>query len=588
MNYSDRLALIREYKGQGGKGSYLSLLSEANARAKGGEISQYPEGGTLPMGPLQNVPIDPMLKMSQDIFNTSGLSAAPTNKYIVKQGDTLSKIAALNKIPIDRIVRENSISNPNQISIGQEINLPLEGYNSKSISIDGIKHTINSGETISKISQQYGTDTSTIKRLNPEIKDLNKIYPGQQIKVKDILPPVENPTVNFKKLSPFELDEINATLPDVEKIKLNEQLQPSSRYYVIEDKKNHQVDVMDYAGNVIKSYNSVTGQNPGDALTVTYTGGGKNIISGKGNMSTPAGMFRITGSGEYHGSPSFTRGKIDDDYDIPSSVHKRFIPKDKSKCNVSNGCTGLDDASLKDIQNYIGKDSKWYILPENQDSGNFKLTGAGVSFISNDNKKLFSTHSKGSRDIDIIPPEHLVDNSSVNTAINVIKQKKPVFLDKLNMSSDTYDRLSLMALGIMGRESTYGDPGLRGTWGLIRDELGAAAGKNVSAGIYQLRKTAIPKEDFKKVTGISSIEHSMLTNDALATEAVLTTLYDIYKNIAPSYRKKYPSMSLDEITLAFYTNPQGVINPEKSELRLPYAKTVLENSKGFKINYLDD
>ena len=44
MNYSDRLALIREYKGQGGKGSYLSLLSEANAMAKGGEIDPAKTG----------------------------------------------------------------------------------------------------------------------------------------------------------------------------------------------------------------------------------------------------------------------------------------------------------------------------------------------------------------------------------------------------------------------------------------------------------------------------------------------------------------------------------------------------------------
>lgn len=42
MNYSDKLALIREYKNQGGKGSYLSLLSEANKMAKGGEIKDPP------------------------------------------------------------------------------------------------------------------------------------------------------------------------------------------------------------------------------------------------------------------------------------------------------------------------------------------------------------------------------------------------------------------------------------------------------------------------------------------------------------------------------------------------------------------
>ena len=40
MNYSDKLALIREYKNQGGKGSYLSLLQS------------YPEGGELPVRPI--------------------------------------------------------------------------------------------------------------------------------------------------------------------------------------------------------------------------------------------------------------------------------------------------------------------------------------------------------------------------------------------------------------------------------------------------------------------------------------------------------------------------------------------------------
>ena len=118
MNYSDKLALIREYKSQGGKGSYLPLLSEANKMVKGGKIipimQEYPEGGTLSIGPLQNVVTDPILKMSQDLFNTTNLSIAPSNKYVVKQGDTLSRIALDNQIPIDRIVKENNISNPNR------------------------------------------------------------------------------------------------------------------------------------------------------------------------------------------------------------------------------------------------------------------------------------------------------------------------------------------------------------------------------------------------------------------------------------------------------------------------------------------
>jgi LysM repeat protein len=525
MNYSDKLALIREYKKQGGRGSYLSVL---NAYAEGGDLPKYDGKGDsqLPVGVLNaSILNNPWIQDTLSQNKEKGLPEVSLNKYKVQSGDTLSRIASINK-----------------------------------------------------------TDLNSIKRLNPTIKDINRIFPGQEIITEKKFTSTVPKELDYRYKTPFELDKIN-TISNEQKINLYETTTPTSDFYVIEDKKDHVVKLMNNKGELIKQYDSVSGRNKGDALTVTYTDKNKKIKDGAGNLMTPSGMFRITSSGEYHGVPSFTRGKVSEDYDIPSSVHRREVPKDKNKCNTSNGCTGLSEQSLKDLQNYIGKNTRWYILPENENSGQFKITGTGLSFISNQPDKLFSEHSKGMRPVQIIPPEELRSNPNVTSAIQTIQSVKSKFVDKLKISSDTYDRLAVMALGIMGRESGYGDPGIRGEIGLLRDDIGAALGKNVSAGNYQLRENSVPKNMFKKVTGIDKLDYKDLKDNVTSTQAVLTTLYDIYKNIAPRYKNKYPEMSLDEITLAYYTNPQGVINPKESELRVPYAKSVLENASKFKLDY---
>lgn len=47
----------------------------------------------------------------------------------------------------------------------------------------GSSYTIKSGDTISAIAKRMGVRLSEIKAANPQIKDLNKIRPGQKIKV---------------------------------------------------------------------------------------------------------------------------------------------------------------------------------------------------------------------------------------------------------------------------------------------------------------------------------------------------------------------------------------------------------------------
>jgi len=509
-------------------------------------------------------------------INTGRPVLSPADEYYTQKKKRPELSLSKNNL-LDPKIPGSSLLNP-LIKVKNEV----KSQSQKSL------YYVKPGDTIGKIAAKYNTDIDTIKRSNPQIKDINKIWVDDEInlpvKKQSIIPP----EMDYRFKDPHQLDEINSTSDNPSKIHLFESTTPTNDYYVVEDKATHIATVYSM-GKPIETINTATGKNKGDKLTVTSTGGkGKdaNIVSGAGNMSTPAGMFRISSTGTYHGETSFQRSKINEDYNIPSSVHVGYVPKEKEKCNISNGCTRIDKEGSEKLAKYVGKNTRWYILPEDKNSGEYKITGTGLSFVSNNPKELFSEHSKGNRQVDIQIPQQLSNNESLNAAAKELSAEKDNIQYAIGSSSDTYDRLAKLALGIMGRESGYNDPGVRGTLGKISDFVsGKLLDKNSSIGAFQLRKTSIPKDQIRKLVGKNDIGYNDLNDVSTSTRLVMATLYDIYKNIAPRYKSKYPDMTLDEITLAYYSNPQGVIDPNKAELRKKYAKDVINNSNSFRLKY---
>ena len=92
MNYSDKLALIREYKSQGGKGSYLSLL---RSYGDGGNLPTYEGYGEsqLPKNTTQPIPI-PVIQKS----------------YEIQRGDTLTSIAKQYNTTVEELAKKVNIS----------------------------------------------------------------------------------------------------------------------------------------------------------------------------------------------------------------------------------------------------------------------------------------------------------------------------------------------------------------------------------------------------------------------------------------------------------------------------------------------
>ncbi|MDX9719871.1 MAG: LysM peptidoglycan-binding domain-containing protein [Myxococcota bacterium] len=113
--------------------------------------------------------------------------------YTVKPGDTLSKIADALDVPggYQAIARLNNLSNPNKISVGQNLRIPGGSSNAPSNAGSSggggnqtLTYTVRSGDTLAKIAERfnYPGGYQALARANG-ISNPNNISVGQKLKV---------------------------------------------------------------------------------------------------------------------------------------------------------------------------------------------------------------------------------------------------------------------------------------------------------------------------------------------------------------------------------------------------------------------
>ncbi|GGE47534.1 hypothetical protein GCM10011391_27920 [Pullulanibacillus camelliae] len=103
--------------------------------------------------------------------------------YTVKSGDTLSEIGADLNVDWHDIASLNGIKGPKYIiQTGQKLKLPSGAK--QSAKSKAKYHTVVSGDTAWGIAQANHTTVAALEKLNPSIKDMSIIKPGQKIRVK--------------------------------------------------------------------------------------------------------------------------------------------------------------------------------------------------------------------------------------------------------------------------------------------------------------------------------------------------------------------------------------------------------------------
>ncbi|WP_343009951.1 LysM peptidoglycan-binding domain-containing protein [Clostridium celatum] len=105
--------------------------------------------------------------------------------YVVRSGDTLSKIASRFGTTTQELVKLNDISNPNLIYVGEILKIPVinsvkSGASSKQYQST---YVVQNGDTLSKIASRFDTTVQYLARING-IKNPNLIYTGQVLKIE--------------------------------------------------------------------------------------------------------------------------------------------------------------------------------------------------------------------------------------------------------------------------------------------------------------------------------------------------------------------------------------------------------------------
>ncbi|MBJ93092.1 MAG: hypothetical protein CMP23_01315 [Rickettsiales bacterium] len=99
-------------------------------------------------------------------------------RYKVKRGDTLGRIAARHKVPVNMIAKLDHVRDARRLRVGQRLLIPVRAASMPSRSI---RHIVARGETLSGIAARYGSSVASIKDLNKLSGDAVRV--GQKLKV---------------------------------------------------------------------------------------------------------------------------------------------------------------------------------------------------------------------------------------------------------------------------------------------------------------------------------------------------------------------------------------------------------------------
>jgi len=100
--------------------------------------------------------------------------------HVVKSGESIYSIAQTYKVPEQKIISDNELTNPDQLVVGQTLVI-LEGVRS---------HRVKPGESLYSIARDYGIPVSDLIAANPQIANPSALTVGQVI----VIPPT---TINF-------------------------------------------------------------------------------------------------------------------------------------------------------------------------------------------------------------------------------------------------------------------------------------------------------------------------------------------------------------------------------------------------------
>lgn len=114
---------------------------------------------------------------SKPLFAQATAEPTMPTSYTVKRGETLSEIAERYHVALNVLMFYNGISDPNDIYVGQELQLPPPATPTPADA-----YTVKAGETLSEIAEAHHVALADLMAVNG-ITDPNAIYRGQVLRL---------------------------------------------------------------------------------------------------------------------------------------------------------------------------------------------------------------------------------------------------------------------------------------------------------------------------------------------------------------------------------------------------------------------
>jgi LysM repeat protein len=563
-----------------------------------GEEHYFPNSNKVREIPMKN-------KTMQKTFQKGG--------YVVKKGDSLSKIAKDNNVSLENLIKLNGIKNPNSIKVGQKLNLsnapttPTTSTASDVPNTNSSTYKVSKGESLGLIAKKNNISIKDLAAYN-NIKDINKINVGQEIKipaqgtkfsnkelVKEFKKTKSKPQIDTEKLyQGLDESQINNEQVVINSLKGKEP-------FVLIDKKTNTLKKYDAEGKEIANFRVGLGSEKGDKFTINSKN--KKID----RNTTPAGIYTVDTKGP---NESYI-----DDYDnnilllknqnnIRQSTSIHQLPKslEKKRSNLlnntnltdddfSNGCINCNRAQYEQYLKQIQAGQKVVILPE-EEGNYFTVKNGELAYTTNKNKQYgqynYTPRSNKATDFNFN-----VKNPTdyQKKFIDALKNEKSKLTKDLNLSDDEYNELAKRAYGIFGQESSFGEGSynpahnysLEDIYSQVFDSNETRQGR--SLGLTQIRPKNINPE-FAKKYGIDDTTLFYPYQSAVATMERLADSYQAVKQ--PNVRSQYKEMTPDNVydyAVSFYNKPVTTRSGKASGKNTyvqnvnKYAKQNVEDSK---------
>ncbi|GBG97432.1 LysM peptidoglycan-binding domain-containing protein [Lactococcus termiticola] len=130
----------------------------------------------------------PVATAATETTATTGYTATAGQTYTIKEGDSLTAIAAAYDTTVENLMAINSLSDANSIVVGESITISTGASQVATTDTSGqatvatSSYTVQPGDTLTAVAAAYGTTPSAIMAMNG-ISDANSIMPGQTLNV---------------------------------------------------------------------------------------------------------------------------------------------------------------------------------------------------------------------------------------------------------------------------------------------------------------------------------------------------------------------------------------------------------------------